>query len=375
MIAAPLFQPLSVRGLTLPNRTVMAPMGRMFAQQGVPHPDAAAYYARRAQGGAGLIITEATGIDHPLSTDHPGIPIMYGEAALAGWRGVVEAVHAAGGLIVPQLFHQGMLRGGSFGTVMDSLRPSGLVGDHGPHTFAEGFVEALAAPTAPMSEEDIADVVAAFARSAASAVRLGFDGIALHGAHGYVIDSFLWAASNRRDDRFGGDQRQRTRFAVEVIKAVRAEMPAGMPLFFRFSQHKSHNYDARVAETPGELEAMLGPLVEAGVDVLDASIRRFWQPAFDGSPLNLAGWAKKLTGKPSIAVGSIGLSNTATDTFMKNEAGRLDNIPLLMERFGSGEFDLVSIGRSLIGDPDFVAKLRSGEPVIPFARSALTTLE
>src|SRR3546814_9076420 len=93
-----------------------------------------------------------------------------------------------------------------------------------------------------------------------------------------------------------------------------------------FSQHKSHNYDARVAHTPDQLEAMLGPLADAGVDVMDASIRRFWQPAFEGSPLNLAGWAKRLTGKPSIAVGSLGLTGSASDTLMgRGEAGAGDN--------------------------------------------------
>src|SRR3546814_5464236 len=94
-----------------------------------------------------------------------------------------------------------------------------------PNSFASGFIEAASVPTRPMAESEIADVIAAFGRSAAVAVALGFDGIAIHGAHGYVIDSFLWGESNRRDDRWGGDSRARTAFAVEVIRAVRAEMP------------------------------------------------------------------------------------------------------------------------------------------------------
>ena len=109
--------------------------------------------------------------------------------------------------------------------------------------------------------------------------------------------------------------------------------------------------------------------------VVDASIRRFWQPAYEGSPLNLAGWAKKVTGKPVIAVGSVGLGFTASDTFMKTGAEQADdNIGLLMERFNAGEFDMIAIGRSLIGDPDYVGKLRRGEAPVRFSRDHLSTL-
>lgn len=376
-ITAPLFAPLDIGGFRLSNRTIMAPMGRGFAIDGAPKADAAAYYARRAKGGVGLIFTEASGVDHPLSTDNPGVPVFYGTEAMAGWRGVVDAVHAAGGLIVPQLFHQGMLRGGGAGgRQVESMRPSGIIGPDGPNSFTPEFIERARVPTRPMTEEEIADVIAAFGRSAALAVAAGFDGIAIHGAHGYMVDGFLWHESNLRDDRYGGDARRRTTFATEVIKAVRAEMPAGMPLFFRFSQHKSHNYDARLANSPQELEALLGPISDAGVDVLDASIRRFWLPAFEGSNLNLAGWAKKLTGKPAIAVGCVGLASSASDTLMgKAKADDyVDNVPLLMDRFRAGEFDLIAIGRSLIADPDYVRKLASGDPVIPFSQDVLATL-
>ncbi|WP_323809652.1 oxidoreductase [Sphingobium baderi] len=376
ILTSTLFKPLTARGVTIPNRTVMAPMGRMFAQNHVPHPDAPAYYRRRIEGGIGLVITEATGVGHPLAADHGGTPHMHGEAALAGWKKVVDEVHGVGGLIFPQLFHQGMLHGGGNPDVpVNSLRPSGTIGTPGPTSFAPQFIERALAPTRPMSEEEIADAIAAYARSVKNAVAVGFDGIALHGAHGYLIDSFLWGESNRRTDRWGGDHKQRTAFAVEVIKAARAEMPDDMPLVFRFSQHKSSNYDARNTETPQELEAMLGPIVDAGVDILDASIRRFWQPAYEGSPLNLAGWAKKLVGKPVIAVGSVGLGFTASETFMKTGTEQADdNIALLMERFNEGEFDMIAIGRSLISDPDYVNKLRRGEEPVRFSRKALETL-
>ena len=375
-LTAPLFQPITLRGLTIPNRTAMAPMGRGFCVNHAPQANAAAYYAARAKGGVGLVISEATGIDHPLSADTPGMPHMHGAEALAGWKAVVDAVHAVGGLIVPQLFHQGMLHGGGNPTVaMDSLRPGGTIGVPGPTSYSPEFIERASAPTKPMTDEDIADAIAGFGRSVKNAVSVGFDGIEIHGAHGYLIDGFLWAASNTRTDRWGGDIAQRTAFAREVVKAARAEMPADMPLLFRFSQHKSSNYAARTTETPQELEAMLGPIIDAGVDMLHTSIRRFWQAAYDGSPLNLAGWAKKLTGLPVMAVGSVGLGTSADDTFMKvGSENTDDNIARLMERFNEGEFDMIAIGRSLISDPDYVNKLRTGETPVPFTRDSLATL-
>jgi 2,4-dienoyl-CoA reductase-like NADH-dependent reductase (Old Yellow Enzyme family) len=105
-----LFTPLTVGDLTLKNRIVMAPMTRQFSPAGVPGDDVAAYYRRRAEGGAGLIVTEGTGIEDNAALDSTAIPVMYGEAALAGWKRVVDEVHAAGGRIFPQLWHQGVLR-------------------------------------------------------------------------------------------------------------------------------------------------------------------------------------------------------------------------------------------------------------------------
>src|SRR6185369_13541436 len=238
-ITEPLFQPLTVRDVTIPNRTVMAPMGRNFCTDHVLDEASPAYYRRRVEGGVGLVITEATGIDHPLSVDRGATPHMHGEAPLAMWRKVVGAVHAAGGLIATQLFHQGMLFGGANPERTEqSLRPSGTIGLPGPTSYPPEYIERAARPTRPVSDSEIAEVIAAYGRSARNAVGVGFDAVAIHGAHGYMVDGFLWGESNQRTDRWGGDQRQRTAFAVEVIKAVRAEMPDGMPLIFRFSQHK-----------------------------------------------------------------------------------------------------------------------------------------
>jgi 2,4-dienoyl-CoA reductase-like NADH-dependent reductase (Old Yellow Enzyme family) len=143
---------------------------------------------------------------------------------------------------------------------------------------------------------------------------------------------------------------------------------------FRFSQWKQQDFDAVVAKTPAELESWMGVLVDAGVDILDASTRRFDQPCFEGSDMTLAGWTGKVSGKPVMAVGSIGLAkdmyNRPTEA-AAIDPSTLDRVMYFMER---GEFDLIGVGRSLIADPTWAVKARTGEPFIPYSANALAKL-
>ena len=371
-----LFTPLTVGNLTLKNRIVMSPMTRQFSPGGVPTDDVAAYYRRRAEGGAGLIITEGTGIEDIAALDHPSIPVMYGDAALAGWRRVVEGVHAAGGRIFPQLWHQGVLRDArkSDNPDVPGRRPSGLWGPVGHHSLTQDYIDTVLEPTRPMTEEEIADVVSAFARAAKNAMSVGFDGIALHGGHGYLIDTFLWDATNTRTDRYGGTPERRAEFAAELVRAIRREIGPGVPIMFRFSQHKQQDYWAKLGQTPEELGVILNVLADSGVDILDASIRGFDTPAFEGSDLNLAGWAKKLTGKLSSTVGGIGLSNRLEQMFAGEETKALDNLDRVLERFENGEFDLILVGRGMLGDAEWSNRVRGGQPPAPFDKAALGRL-
>jgi 2,4-dienoyl-CoA reductase-like NADH-dependent reductase (Old Yellow Enzyme family) len=361
----------------LPNRIVMAPMGQGKAPGGMPDPGYPEYFARRAEGGAGLIVTEGTGIEDPEALDGPAIPVMYGADALAGWKRVVDEVHAAGGRIFPQLWHQGVLRDARKSPTHAHLpgrRPSGLWGPVGHHSLPPDYIDSVIAPTRPMTEEEIADVIAAFGRAAKNSIDVGFDGIAIHGGHGYLIDTFFWAETNRRTDRWGGVQRRRAEFGAEVVRAIRRAIGPGKPIMFRFSQHKQQDYHARLGETPEALGVILNALGDAGVDIMDASIRGFDTPAFAGSDLNLAGWAKKLTGKLSSTVGGIGLNNRLEEMFAGGETKALDNLDRVLERFDNGEFDLILVGRGMLGDPAWSERVRSGEPPAPFDRNALFRL-
>jgi 2,4-dienoyl-CoA reductase-like NADH-dependent reductase (Old Yellow Enzyme family) len=362
-----LFRPFSLKGLTLKNRIVMAPMTRGMAPGGIPREHNAAYYRRRAEGQVGLILSEGTVVDRPASRNHPEVPSFYGKDALDGWKGVIAAVHDAGGRMAPQLWHTGSTRFQEWEPASPVESPSGLLAPDQPRGVA-------------MSEEAIADTVAAFARAATDAKRLGFDAVEVHGAHGYLVDQFFWSGTNLRTDRYGGATlKERGRFAGEIVAAIRAAVGPEYPLILRVSQWKQQDYTVRLAETPEVLADWLQPLVEAGVDILHCSQRRYWQaefPEVDGeNGLNLAGWAKKLTGAATIAVGSVGLSGDSSGAFRGENSTSVSLDPLI-ERMERNEFDLIAVGRALLSDPNWVLKTqgRDTEPLKGFEFASLSEL-
>ncbi|MDY6920732.1 MAG: NADH:flavin oxidoreductase [Pseudomonadota bacterium] len=365
---ATLLRPFQCQSLTLRNRIVMAPMTRNMCPDYVPTDEVVAYYRRRAENNVGLIITEGTTIGQVAANGYEGVPAFHGDAALAGWKRVVDAVHEAGGKIAPQLWHVGAVRRPGIG-------PDPEVPGMGP----SGITSAGKRKAHVLSEQEIQDCIDAYAQAAADAEALGFDGLELHGAHGYLIDQFFWAVTNERQDQWGGSFANRSRFAVEVVKAVRARVSADFPVIFRFSQWKLQDYSARLVQTPAELEQFLAPLVDAGVDLFHASTRRFWEPEFEGSSLNLAGWTRKLSGRPTISVGSVGLNVDFLDGTLG--ANPLDDIGRrgledLLERMQRDEFDLIAVGRALLQDPEWVVKVEQGrfDELHNFERSALARL-
>lgn len=377
----PLFTPFSIGPLLLRNRFAMSPMTRNFSPGGVPGDNVAAYYRRRAEADVGLIITEGVGIDHPSaigsgSMGERDIPLLHGEEVLAGWKRVVDGVHDVGGRIMPQLWHMGPIRLQGTGPVPDasSARPSGTWGPTDKAMLPPAYLEQVRADTEPLSESEIGEIIAGFARSAANARAVGFDGVAIHGAHGYLIDSFFWPLTNRRCDRWGGDDRRRSAFASEIVRGIRAATAPDFPIIFRFSQWKLQDYDGRNAANPDELSALLRPLADAGVSLFDVSTRLFDRPAFDGSDLGLAGWIKKLLDIPTMTVGGIGFSKDLQSSFVE-ETRVVNNLDEVLRRFERGEFDLVALGRALIMDPEWVRKIRTGEELKPFRLAAYATLD
>lgn len=343
-----LFTPLTVGSLTVPNRFAMAPMTRAASPDGVPGPDVAAYYARRAAGGVGLIITEGVRIPHPVAALPASIPALAGADVLAGWRAVTDAVHAGGATIAAQLWHQGVQRRARPTDSPDEIpvSPSGLDVSGQPAGRA-------------LATDELAELAQVYATAARNARDAGFDAVELHGAHGYLLDQFLWERTNQRTDGYGGSLAARTRFPAEVVAAVRGAVGQDFPIIYRFSQWKVGDYSARIASGPAELEALLTPLVAAGVDILHPSTRRHYLAAFEDTPaLSLSGWTKKLTGLPVIAVGSVGLDTEFNPAGRRAEPIGPAPLDTLLEQFEAGEFDLIAVGRALLAEPNWVNRLR-----------------
>lgn len=367
-MSGPLFQPYALKNMNLPNRIVMAPMTRSFSPDGVPGQDVAEYYARRAAADVGLIVTEGTTVARGGASNDPNVPEFHGEKALAGWKKVVEAVHDKKGLIAPQIWHQGMMRKPGSGAYPDAPTD-------GPSGMTHSGKQVMDAPTSA----EVDDMVMAYANAAGEAAKLGFDCVEIHGAHGYLIDEFFWGRMNVREDRFGGSLPERATFASDIIKEVRKQVGPDMAIILRYSQWKQQEYEARLATTPDALGAFLNVFKDAGVDVLHVSQRRYWEPEFpeiDGEDgLNGAGWAKKLTGLPTITVGSVGLSGDFIGAF-RGEGSETRTLDDLEARLDRGEFDMVAVGRALLQDPDWATKIKEGrtDELASYDAKSLTTL-
>lgn len=365
-----LFQPFELGTMKLKNRIAMAPMTRGFAVNNIAGQPQVDYYRRRAEGTVGLILTEGTVVDRPSAHNEPQIPFFYGPS-LDGWQQVADEVHQAGGAIAPQIWHVGSCKSSSMDWQPDIPfeSPSGL--------FKPGVPRGRV-----MSEEDITDTIAAFAKAAKEAKVLGFDCVEVHGAHGYLVDQFFWSGTNTRNDKWGGPTlAERSRFAAEIVKAIKAETGDDFPLILRVSQWKQQEYTARLAETTQSMEEWLCPLVDAGVDILHCSQRRFWEPEFpeiDGEEgLNFAGWAKKLTGAATMSVGSVGLASDFMTVFSEDAVAQTAGVDRLIERMEREEFDLIAVGRVLITEPNWVELVREGrfDEIRPFDPKELATFE
>ena len=343
-----LFESFKLGSLDLPNRIVMAPMTRSFSPGNVPGEDVAAYYRRRAEGDVGLILTEGVSPNTVTSTGTPNVPNIVTPEAKAGWKRVTDGVKAAGGRIGIQLWHEGPYRD-----------PRKTEHSDVSSWSASGFKVPGKQLWEPMSEAEVETAITEFVDAAVASREAGFDCVEFHGAHSYLLDSFFWDKTNLRDDKWGGDWKGRTAMACEIIRRTREKVGADFPLIIRLSQWKQQDFAANAAETPEELAQWLTPLVDAGIDAIHCSQRRFWEPTFEGSDLNFAGWAKKVTGKPAISVGSVGLSGEFTAAY-GGEVSEPASLDGLVERMEREEFDLIAVGRALLKDPEWAVKIREG---------------
>ena len=364
-----LFDPQLFGNKTSKNRIVMAPMTRKRSPNGIPDSNVVNYYTRRGNGGVGLIFTEGTYIDHPSSSAiesnaYQNIPHFFGNNALKGWEKVRKSVHKTGTLIVPQLWHVGEVRK----IISSKINASGI----GPRQLIEKNKEVVK----HMVTRDFYEVSKSFAIAAKHAKEIGFDGIAIHGAHGYLLDQFFWKEINKRTDQYGNSITNRVRFACDVINEIRNSVGKGFPIVFRFSQWKMSDYEAKIVDNPSDLKIFLSELVNAGVDYFDVSTRRFWLPAFPNNEKSLVSLTRKLSKKPSIAVGSVGLDQPHHSKHFRNKLdidANVTNLELVIKSLNKDDFDFVAVGRAILSDHEWPQKVKENNfsSIKPFVRKDL----
>ena len=357
-----LFDEYKLKNLILRNRVVMAPMTRNQSPGGIPTNDVISYYARRAKAEVGLIITEGIEVSHIASSAYPNVPRLDTNKAREGWKKVVDGIKNNNGAVIAQLWHCGGFR-------KLGMQPNPEV----PGYTASGLVKPGKKVAHEMTLQDIKETIDAYASDAKICQDLGFDGVEIHGAHGYLIDNFLWGGTNIREDSYGGSIQKRSQFVSDIIKAVKENVSDQFIVGLRFSQWKQHDFSAKLASTPDDLKKILMPPVEAGLDFLHSSMRRFWESEFEGSDENLAYWTKKISNIPTIGVGSVGLDSDFIDMTAPATPTSIDKA---IDDIKKQKYDLIAVGRALLSDYEWVVKMKEGRlnDVIPYTKDALLNL-
>ncbi len=332
-----LFQPFQLGPITLANRLVMAPLTRSRAGDGnVPGPLVVEYYAQRA--GMGLIIAEATQVS-ATAQGYPSTPGLHTAEQVAGWRKVTDAVHAKGGKIFVQLWHVGRMSHTAYQPDGQApVAPSAIAPKAKTFVAGQGMVD-CSVPRA-LETAEIAGVVQDFRSAARNAIDAGFDGVEIHGAHGYLIDAFLRDGSNHRTDAYGGSIENRARFLLEVMAAVTAEIGAdkvGIRLSPVSPVNDSHesNPQPLFEYVVRELEK-LHPVFIHVVEGHTGGPR-------DNAPFDYAALRKLYSG--------IWMVNNGYDKDMAIDA------------VSSQRGDLVSFGRPTISNPDLARRLQENAPL------------
>ena len=357
-----IFENYKFKNITLRNRIVMAPMTRNQSPGGIPTQEVIGYYSRRAKAEVGLIITEGIEVTHKASSAYPNVPRLDSNEAKEAWKKVVEGIKNNNGAVIAQLWHCGGFR-------KLGMQPNPEVPGH----TASGLVKPGKKVAHEMTLNDIKETIDAYASDAKICEEIGFDGVEIHGAHGYLIDNFFWSGTNIREDEYGGSIENRSQFVSDIIKSVRENVSEHFIVGLRFSQWKQHDFEAKLASNPEELKTILTSPVESGVDYLHSSMRRFWESEFEGSMENLAYWTKKITKIPTIGVGSVGLDSDFIDMTASATPTSIDKA---IDDITNDKYDLIAVGRALLSDHEWVLKMKEGRvnDVIPYTKDALLNL-
>ncbi|KAJ3449595.1 n-ethylmaleimide reductase [Anaeramoeba flamelloides] len=356
------FQEFQSEKLNLQTRIVMPPMARGFSNEKHVYNDKyTQYYTRRAEKGVGLVISEGTFVSKEAQFTWNGTLNcgVYNDDHMEGLKKICEGVHKNNGKFAVQLWHTG------------KYADSPIC----PYEATVGNKQAKVATL-----EDLKKIKSDFVNGARIAKKAGCDAVEIHGAHEYFLDEFI-QKKNLRTDGYGTTFEGKIRFPIEVVKAVREEVGQDFPILYRTSQWTTSDYNETKWDTLEELGKWGNALKDAGVDILHVSTNRAYKLEFEGQgeegeKHTLAGWYKKLTGLPVIAVGGVCYTQGVGYSFTQDQPTTVEDPEPFLKLIEDGEFDLLAVGRALIKNHDWVELVRTGnwKKVKPFVRSDLMTL-
>lgn len=337
-----LMQSNKFKSIEVPNRFALAPMTRTSAEpDGTPNRLMADHYEGYAKGGFGLVITEGTYTDDKASQGYANQPGIINDAQVAGWKTIVDRVHAAGSKIIVQLMHAGAQFQANHYTDQP-VGPSAVIPKGAPLGFYGDQTE-WQTPEA-MTEADIQAAIDGFAQSAANANAAGFDGIEIHGANGYLLNQFLSTYFNRREDEYGGSLENRLRLVVEVVRAVREAVGENSTVGIRLSQGTVTDPDYQLPEGEAGFRQIVEAVRDAGADFVhttDGDVNRKHLLESDES---LAGVAASVEGIRLILNGNI------DETNCQDVANQFPDT-------------LLAVGKKALANPDFVQRLKDGKEI------------
>ncbi|WP_291510742.1 NADH-dependent flavin oxidoreductase [Acidithiobacillus sp.] len=333
-----LFAPWQLGSYRLRNRIGLAPMTRMSSEKdSIPRQDVLDFLVRRAENGVALITTEAIVSDYESAQGYPGQARLVTQRQIDAWAEVNGRIRAAGGVSILQIFHCGRVAWPEVNPAQRIVAPSAIA----PRQ-ANPLTQAPYPVPDAMSLYDIEHSIQGFVETVKGAMAAGFDGVEIHGAHGYLISQFLSSYSNQRDDAYGGSLDNRFRYAREVVEAVRPWVPQDKLLFFRISNWGVVDMEVSLFADAQEWKDLIAHIDALPIDAISVSTYRFSDEAF-GSGMNMAQLTRSVSRKPILICGQIHDRDTA-------EAALVDA-------------DMVLSGKSLLLNPHWVADIQARKPL------------
>jgi len=303
-----IFSPFKLNSFTLENRIGVAPMTRMSSPgDGIPRKDVLDFLVRRAENDAAIVYTEAIVTDYESAQGYPGQARLITQRQIEAWKPVVEAIRKEGAVSIMQMFHCGRMAWPEINPANRVIAPSAV----SPKQKNPLTGEAYPVPD-EMSIFDIEHVITGFVETARGAIAAGFDGIEVHGAHGYLISNFLSLYSNRRTDEYGGSVENRYRFAHEIIQAVRQVVPPDRLLTFRISNWGVADPEVSLFEDKPEWQQIIKMLSKEPIDAISVSTYDYSAKAF-GTDQTMARITREATDLPLMICGKIYDRATAED--------------------------------------------------------------